>query len=55
MKRLQLDAIAFLFIIAVLGVANIINVNKPMVSEMENRALKQKPELKMATVLDVLF
>lgn len=52
MKRLQLDAIAFLFIIAVLGVANIINVNKPMVSEMENRALKQKPELKMATVLD---
>ncbi|NLP14373.1 MAG: hypothetical protein GX383_07900, partial [Clostridium sp.] len=52
MKRLQVDAIAFLFIIGILGIANFINVNKPKVSEMENRALKQKPELKVSALLD---
>lgn len=52
MKRLQLDAIAFLLIISVLGIANLINVNKPKVSEMENRALKQKPQLKVSALLD---
>ena len=51
MKRLQLDAIAFLLIISVLGIANLINVNKPKVSEMENRALKQKPEFKVSALL----
>ena len=43
MKKLQLDAIAFLLIIVVLGIGNFININKPEVSEIENRALKQKP------------
>jgi hypothetical protein len=52
MKRLQLDAIAFLFIIGILGIANFINVNKPKVSELENRALKQKPEFNVSALLD---
>jgi|LSQX01.3.fsa_nt_gb hypothetical protein len=52
MKKLQLDAIAFLFIIVVLGATNFINVNKAEVSEMENRSLKQKPELKISALLD---
>ena len=52
MKRLQLDAIAFLLIIGILGIANFINVNKSKVSEMENRALKQKPEFKVSALLD---
>lgn len=52
MKKLQLDAIAFLLIIVVLGIGNFININKPEVSEIENRALKQKPELKMSSIID---
>lgn len=52
MKKLQLDAIAFLLIIVVLCAANFINVNKPEISEMENRALKKKPELKISALFD---
>ena len=52
MKRLQLDTIVFLIIILLLGAANLVNANKPKVSEMENRALKQKPEFKLSAILD---
>ena len=50
MKRLKLDSIVFLFIIAILGVANFANVNKPEISEMENRALKQRPKLTVSAL-----
>jgi hypothetical protein len=45
MKRLRIDAIAFIAILAGLGIANLLNVNKPAVSTLENRMLKAKPEL----------
>lgn len=35
-----------------MGAANLVNANKPKVSEMENRALKQKPEFKLSAILD---
>ncbi|OPZ94442.1 MAG: hypothetical protein BWY74_00566 [Firmicutes bacterium ADurb.Bin419] len=50
MKKLQLDAIAFLAIILILGIANFINSNKPEVSELENRALKQKPKFTLSAL-----
>ncbi len=50
MKKLQLDAIAFLTIILMLGIANFVNGNKPEVSELENRALKQKPKFTLSAV-----
>lgn len=50
MKRLQLDSITFLTIILVLGIANFVNGNKPEVSELENRALAQKPKLTLSSL-----
>lgn len=43
MKKLRLDALAFLIILAGLGIANLLNTNKPEISVLENRALKAKP------------
>jgi len=45
MKRLRLDAIAFVVILGGLGLANLLNFNKPTVSTLENRMLKAKPVL----------
>lgn len=50
MKKLHLDTIIFLTIILFLGVVNFVNNNKPEVSELENRALKQKPELTLSAL-----
>ena len=50
MKRIQLDTMVFLLIIFVLGVTNIAIVNKPKISELENRALKQKPQFSVAAL-----
>ncbi len=44
MKKLKIDAIAFIFIISVLFLANLFNADKPTVSFIENRNLAQKPE-----------
>ena len=52
MKKLHPDAIAFLLIIIVLGIANFVNINKPEISEIENRALKKKPQLKISSIID---
>lgn len=43
MKRLRLDAILFILIISILGIANLLNFDKPEISVLENRALKKKP------------
>lgn len=52
MKKLQLEGAVFLFVIMVLGIANFININKPEISELENRALKQKPEFKVSAFIN---
>jgi len=51
MKKLHFDTVAFLLIIFLLGLANILNFNKPQVSELENRKLKEKPKLTLSTFL----
>lgn len=50
MKKIQLDTIAFLAVIFVLGVANVLITDKPKVSELENRALKGKPQLTISAL-----
>ncbi|HOQ75866.1 MAG TPA: DHHW family protein [Thermoclostridium sp.] len=45
MKKLRLDAIAFIVILGGLGLANLLNFNKPTVSALENRMLKARPSL----------
>jgi hypothetical protein len=52
MKRLQLDSIVFLMVIFIFGIANIVIINKPKVSELENRALKQKPQFTVSALLN---
>jgi hypothetical protein len=44
MKRKWIEPILFLLIVSALGIFNMLNKNKPTVSEVENRALQQKPE-----------
>jgi len=51
MKKLHYDTVAFLLIIILLGAANALNFNKPRISELENRKLKEKPKLTLSTLL----
>ena len=51
MKKLRWDSIVFLLLISLLGLANLFNLNKPTVSKLENRALKQKPVLTLDRLL----
>lgn len=51
MKKLKIDALFFVLMITVLGLLNLFSTNKPTVSNLENRALKQSP----AFSLDGLF
>jgi hypothetical protein len=51
LKKFQLDTIVFLGLILILGIANFVNLNKPEVSELENRALKQKPEFTLSALV----
>ncbi|HHV98805.1 MAG TPA: hypothetical protein GXX36_04405 [Clostridiaceae bacterium] len=51
MKKLHYDAVAFLLIIILLGAANALNFNKPRISELENRKLREKPKLTLSTLL----
>lgn len=55
MKKMQIDTIAFLLIISILGIANFAVINKPEVSELENRALKKKPDFTLAALADGSF
>ncbi|NLW02234.1 MAG: hypothetical protein GX027_03090 [Clostridiaceae bacterium] len=50
MKRIRLDAIAFIVILGGLGLANLLNFNKPTVSTLENRMLKDRPSLTWSTL-----
>lgn len=51
MKRLRLDAIAFILILGGLGLANLLNTNKPTISVLENRMLKARPVLTVSSLL----
>lgn len=55
MKKLRLDAIAFIVILGGLGLANLLNVNKPTISVLENRALKARPSLTVSTLFSGEF
>ena len=44
MKKQQLNIIFFLLPLFLLGVLNLLAPNKPIISELENRALKTKPQ-----------
>jgi hypothetical protein len=47
LKKFRIDTILFIIIISVLGISNLLNSNKPSISKLENRALKQKPEFSL--------
>ncbi len=51
MKKLRLDALLFVLLLSLLGIANFLNFDKPAVSELENRALKKKPEFSLSAFL----
>lgn len=44
MRKLRVDVVFFVFIITLLGLANLLNTEKPAVSELEHRALEKRPE-----------
>lgn len=43
MRRLRFDAVVFLLLISLLGLANFLQTDKPQISVLENRALKARP------------
>lgn len=47
MKKLRADAVLFVAIIAGLGIVNLLHFNKLEISELENRALKRKPQFSL--------
>lgn len=47
MKKLRIDALFFLLLIALLGLANSLNTDKPAVSVLEHRTLEKKPEFSL--------
>ena len=51
MRKLRIDAIVFILVIAGLGIFNFFNFDKPEISVLENRALKAKPEFSMKDLL----
>jgi hypothetical protein len=44
MRKLRVDVVFFVFTITLLGLANLLNTEKPAVSELEHRALEKRPE-----------
>jgi len=51
LKKLKIDTIFFIILITVLGLANVLNTNKPTVSNLENRALKTRPQLSLSNIV----
>lgn len=51
MKKLKIDALFFIVFVAILGLVNILNTNKPTVSNLENRALKTMPHLSIPSLI----
>jgi hypothetical protein len=44
MRKLRVDVVFFVFTIMFLGLVNLLNTEKPAVSELEHRALEERPE-----------
>ena len=55
MKKLKVDSLFFIMFITVLGLANILNTNKPTVSRLENRALKTMPRFSLSNIAEGSF
>lgn len=51
MRKLRTDILIFLGVIALLGLANLLNGEKPMVSELEHRALAERPVFSVPSLL----
>lgn len=51
MKKLRIDTFFFILLTITLGLMNLFNFDKPTVSDLENRALKEKPQLSLLSVL----
>ncbi|HRX41966.1 MAG TPA: DHHW family protein, partial [Clostridia bacterium] len=52
MKKIRIDAIAFIVILGGLLVANFLNFEKDTVSALENRMLKSKPEFTIESLFN---
>lgn len=48
LRKLRIDVIVFLILITALGAANLLNFNKPAISNLEKRVLKSKPEFSLS-------
>jgi len=55
LKKLKIDTIFFIILITILVLANILNTNKPTVSNLENRALKTMPQLSLTNIVNGSF
>ncbi len=51
-KIIKIDTLFFIIFITLLGLVNIINPNKPTVSNLENRALKTMPHLSLSNLVE---
>lgn len=52
MKKLRIDTLFFILFITILGIINFLNFNKPTESALENRALKEKPQLLFSSIIE---
>lgn len=55
MKKLKIDALFFMIFVAVVGLINILNSNKPTVSNLENRSLKTMPQFSLSNLFEGSF
>lgn len=51
MKSYKLNILVFTLVIFLLGMINILNTNKPILSELENRALKERPQFSFQSLV----
>lgn len=51
-KKLRIDTLFFILFITALGIINLLNFNKPTESALENRALKEKPQLLFSSIIE---
>ncbi|HOD93774.1 MAG TPA: DHHW family protein [Clostridia bacterium] len=52
MKKIRLDALIFVILITVFGIANLLNPDKPDISLQENRVLAKKPIFSIQSLFD---
>jgi len=52
MKRKWIEPLIYFFIVTALGISNMLVINKPTVSDVENRALQKKPEFSVSALFN---